>query len=636
MYSTSHNEASASTKRKASPGSVTMPKKAIKVISLPPPESLTQQMNGILRGANRDKISNPPTFGCIDCQVSGESTCSHSGMATSNRFAIPQTNFEAELQSRLSPSAPQLQSLLQPRSGKRISWDPEIIPIERTQKQISYYMSGGEEEHWWDDPNLLQACESFLTTSDGKLLDALMSLTQMDVLNIVMQVPEKIKRMILDISRKFAEAEEMNRMNEWENWAGRIDADEEFTNADAENETEVEEDDADDQEEMLRNLAAEKIAHRRLLAEYLDSRLDDYMFCRYQGIIQHPCMCPKAELGSRGVATVHQSTKKHGPSSYIVSFQGFRNRPLLSPIRFSQACMAMKLYRQGKDYKHWIKSIKDIAWNHVKTTSHFVSADIWVTNDRLLVRTQSWIYAHSLDPASKNYVQKFLNGYHLPSYEKNPLSSWACRHLAISPSKKHIFNFDNPEESTKIRQCEECALEYRIDVVKTIPVNWTPDSPRAIGDDAFCAVVTVYRDFGRCLTPYDPRWAAHFVEYELNGFAEEFPAENQKLRDPAEEECATDWQLGGIMKAFEGMDEIDPSERSLRRPVLKILLSTEDSRKEEAKRKKKLELEKEKRNKEKLDSHLKEVEEKKQSLVKRYWDTALSMRNKKELAPAAE
>lgn len=158
-------------------------------------------------------------------------------------------------------------------------------------------------------------------------------------------------------------------------------------------------------------------------------------------------------------------------------------------------------------------------------------------------------------------------------------------------------------------------MEYRFDIVKTIPVNWTLVSSHPIGD-AFCAVVTVYRDFGRCLTPYDPRWAAHFVEYEFSGFTGDFPAENQILRNPAEEECATDWELGGIMKAFEGTDEIVAIELSLHESVLKNMLSTEESRKREVEEKRRMDLEKQRWKKEELERQLNEEEQKEKSLRK--------------------
>lgn len=437
MDSIQSNEASASAKRKACLNSVAMPKKAVKVISISPPESQKQSLSGILLGLNRDKVIQSPTFGCIDCRVSREGTCPHSNMTGSSIFAISQTSFEAELQSWLSSPAPRPQSLPRARSGKRISWDPEIIPKERTQKQISSYTSlyiDIEQAQWWENPLLLKACESFLMTSDGKLLDALMGLTPMDVLNIVMQIPVQIKTMILDISRKFAESQEMHRMREWERLTASIEGDEEFTNTDADNETEFEEDNADDQEETNRKFIAEKIAHRRVLLEYLDSRLDDYMFCRYQGILQQPTVYPKAALRSQGIGVVDQATKTYGPTSYTVSFTLCRNRPLLSPIRFSQAYMTMKLYRLGKDYKPWIRSIKDIAGYYSKATNHYMASESWITDDRLLVRTQSWIYAHNLEPESKEYVQSFLNGDHLPAYEKNQLTSWACRHLITGPN----------------------------------------------------------------------------------------------------------------------------------------------------------------------------------------------------------
>ncbi|KAH7370007.1 hypothetical protein BKA65DRAFT_471249 [Rhexocercosporidium sp. MPI-PUGE-AT-0058] len=578
MISRPDIRASAPIKRKVCINTVAIPNKAAKIISIPPPKSHTKRPNGILRGSNQNPTIKFPTFGYIDCRP-------------------------------------------RPRSRKRISWDPKIVAKWRTQKQIKNYITTfvDIEEHWWDDPDQLKACESFLTTSDGRLLDALMGLTPVDVQKMVMQIPVKVKDMVLSISRKLAESEEIVE--------GELMA-EGIEDTDIETEDD-EEDDTVEEEKMNQNFADEKIARQNVLLEYVESRLEDFIFCRYQGTLRQPSVCPKAALRSQSITIVDQATKDHGPTSYIVSLVPCRNRPLLSPIRFSQVQMAMKLYRQDKQYKHWIKSLKDIAGYFGNPANHFMSSECWITDDRLLVRTQSWVYAHNLEPESKAYVQAYLNGDHLLIYDRSPMTSWACRHLNASPDK-HMFDFDNPEESAKVHRCDKCAMEYRIDIAKSIPVSWTLVSPHSIVGDAFCAVVTVYRDFGRCLTPYDPRWMSHFLEYEYSGFTGAFPAENQMVRNPAEEECANDWEVGGIMRAFEDADETDPIELSLHESVLKLLLSTEEERWEEAEEERMVELERQRREQEELERKAKEEEEKEKSWGKRLKEKYQAIKKEKE------
>jgi hypothetical protein len=94
-------------------------------------------------------------------------------------------------------------------------------------------------------------------------------------------------------------------------------------------------------------------------------------------------------------------------------------------------------------------------------------------------------------------------------------------------------------------------------------------------------VFTVWRDLGRCLSPFDPRWTAHFEEYE----GDEYKMGFFRLHDETEpnkgwredEEPVNDWALGGIRKAFE-MDEdweLDV-EACLTRKHLKLLTDLSD------------------------------------------------------------
>lgn len=155
-------------------------------------------------------------------------------------------------------------------------------------------------------------------------------------------------------------------------------------------------------------------------------------------------------------------------------------------------------------------------------------------------------------------------------------------HVAIStpPHLKSIYDFKNPEDAAQVRRCTECAMEYQIDTLKSIPTLRFLKSNYIVPDSAFCALITVWRDFGRFLTPFNPRWQAHFIGYEHDAFQRTWPADKQKARSEDEEECATDWTVGGIKRAFEGVDEYMEFEYALdERSQVKFLVSTEASRK---------------------------------------------------------
>ncbi|KAL2072388.1 hypothetical protein VTL71DRAFT_11731 [Oculimacula yallundae] len=676
-------EAPTSTKRKISIDTIANPSKLRKVVAINPPQS-PRRRRSILRGGSRETISTPPQCEHIACRLSGTGTCRE---PETTPFAILEeevTSRNTILASELPPYPPEPQPQPQPdpRPRKSISWHPTVTDSNRTQTDLENYheLVYGPNKFWWEDQHLLKACESVLT-SPGKLLDAFMVLSPEDVNNIVVELPVPIRKMAMEISRQLADNRDMlewegedsmegsevdeELMMIYETWKtaeyatgdegpiGGHDSSKDAEDAtgdeksmrgsgSSEHNSEKTEDeeplDVDsetqktkDQSRELYNRVdisyiapEESLAHRRALLEYLDSRLDQFIFCRYLGAIQVPAVSPLSIQRDADPTSVDGMTKRHGPTSYIVSHFNCKTRPFLSPIRFSQASMAMKEYRLGQNPKRWIRTLKDFDVHYGKTANHCVSLDYWITNDRLLVRTQSWIYAHSDTPQAEKIRRNFLNGEIIPAYDNGNIMSWMCRHLMSNPDK-HLFDFMNPQESAKLQRCKECAMEYRIDVVKSIPVNYTSVTHHPLIN--FCAVVTVWRDFGRCLSPYDPRWAAHFSEYESGSFTSHFPVEKQAARCASEEECATDWELGGIMRAYEGSDDYHvATELSLRGPILKWLVSTEESRQREADEIKAKEIEKQQLQ-EVLEVKLEVAEEKTKSLAQRL-ELFLSRRRK--------
>ncbi|KAK0101587.1 hypothetical protein ONS95_006751 [Cadophora gregata] len=583
----SSREISALEKPKYLTNEAEAPKGAIRYISIAPPSALQSLQNSF-----QDYILNFPiqfrAIACIDCQLSDKSKPDLSKVIRRSPSAILQQIFEDELDSRHSPSnrhpdtespsqhQAQVQYQHRFRPRKSITWDSSIEVKDRTQEELTKYGRTGMvevKEDWWKDPDQLKACECFLST--GKYLDALMALPCGDVKRTVSLLPPKIVRMIMGISSQVGTMGEL-APEEYRDSTDSSD-DEPLLISDIGADTGDRNDDANIEIAICDVDVQEMAAHRRLLAEYLDRRLDRHLFCRYSGRLKRPARCPKLELRTQGIEVIYASTKSWGPTAHIVSLATRSDRPLISPIRFSQAYMAMKLYRLGDDCTTQLEFLHDMHGQCLENmANHYVSTKPFISGDRLLLRSQFWIYAHKLEPKSKAYVQNFLNGNWIAPYRPNATMTWACRHINTNP-QKYIYDFKHPEEAAKLRRCAECAFEYQIDTVKSIPVSWTSVSPRPI-TEGFCAVITVWRDFGRCLTPYDPRWAAHFAEYTEPTFTSRFPARNQQLHNPAEEEPANDWELGGIMRAYEGCDELIETERSLHRAVLKIFLSTKEER----------------------------------------------------------
>lgn len=579
---------SASRKCMAATTGIQAPKKTIRHTSIAPPGEL-RRLHDILS----DQIPGEPgkigIMACIDCQLSDNIKSCTSKVLGRSTCAILQESFEKELGFRISTEIPasapalaletlcraqaQMQYRQRPRRCKSITWDSTVEFIDRAQKQINKYGQTGMvkvKKDWWKDPTQLKACECFLTT--GKYLDALTALPCEDVSKVVSLLPPEIADVVMGISFKVGKLEELNA-DEY-----RIDMtehaeDERLLNTDVCADPGDLSNKPNSTVESCDEDVTKLAAHRRLLAEYFDSRLDDRLFCRYSGRLKRPAAYPKIEVSTQNLKSVYAKTNGWGPTAHIVSCQTRSDRPLISPVRFSQTYMAMKFHRLGKGCASQVEFLNDLNGQMLELTNHCVVTEPFISDDRLLLRTQSWIYAHNLDPESKEFVQAFLNGNRIASYRRNDPMTWACRHLSTNPDG-YSYDFDRPQEAAEFRRCTECAFEYQTDTLKSIPVNWTDVSPQPIAK-GFCAVVTTWRDFGRCLTPYDPRWAAHFVEYSEPYFTSRFPAQNQQLRDPAEEEPANDWDLGGILRAYEGCDELIETERSLHRSVLKFMLSTE-------------------------------------------------------------
>ncbi len=411
------------------------------------------------------------------------------------------------------------------RTRKVVTWAPEVVFINHTQMQLQKYLSLDlpKEIDWWEIQTEVDAFAA--TLRSGKLLKAVQDIPSQEMNRIADGLPvslmSAVKKVTSDIRGNMAE------------------------------DYDIRSDNGDDELEL--------VTYRRELLQYLDTRLDNLMFCRYDGCMVEPDTCPRSEMQRQGINDVYELGPAFGPAGHIVNDWDRSDRPLAWPICFSQAYMAMKYDRVGKDGRLWVSSLSThLAYSVLGMANHWWSSVPLLRDDRLLVRTQSWIYIPNLDATSRKYAQSFMSGAKMEEYAGAITSdqiTWSCRHLNAAPHLKPMYDFENPDSTAYIRNCTECAMEYQIDTLKSIPILRFLRPNYMVSNNAFCALITVWRDFGRCLTPYDPRWQAHFIEYERDEFRHNFPADEQIARSEEEEECATDWPVGGIRRAFEGVDE---------------------------------------------------------------------------------
>jgi hypothetical protein len=187
---------------------------------------------------------------------------------------------------------------------------------------------------------------------------------------------------------------------------------------------------------------------------------------------------------------------------------------------------------------------------------------------RLLHRKQDWFFGTGKDMKElETAVRQALWLQDPASLKPYP---GVCRHFKRTDLHLRLLHFfASIPGPCKLYRCDECALEWQIDIVDIKTEN----------SSGLALVFTVWRDLGRCLSPFDPRWTAHFEEYEGDKYKNSFghlhdeTEPNKGWRE--DEEPVNDWAFGGIRKAFE-MDEdwkLDV-EACLTRKQLKLLTDT--------------------------------------------------------------
>jgi hypothetical protein len=296
-----------------------------------------------------------------------------------------------------------------------------------------------------------------------------------------------------------------------------------------------------------------------------------YILCGSCETLHRPCHCC-SKIGY----IPEPYPAKPCPSRFFVCKDRQWNALSLKPIDFAHTQKGMKA--ESHELRHSLfnpfKSPRTTLYMGADKTYRVIQLnEVFVVEEkglRLLHRKQDWFFG-----TGKN-MEKLETAVRQALWLQAPASlrpyPGVCRHF----KRKEIhFNllyfFSSIPGPSKLYRCDECALEWQIDMVDIKTEN----------SFGLALVFTVWRDLGRCLSPFDPRWTAHFEEYE----GDEYKMGFFRLHDETEpnkgwredEEPVNDWALGGIRKAFE-MDEdweLDV-EACLTRKHLKLLTDLSD------------------------------------------------------------
>jgi hypothetical protein len=292
-----------------------------------------------------------------------------------------------------------------------------------------------------------------------------------------------------------------------------------------------------------------KQLHKQYLLSFLDNKTHQRYLCRDCKFFH--------DIPERRYNGKAPTFEKNCATRFVVGADETKNHHLFdASFRFSQIQYAMKLFRQGMAYgdrlRPLIQSTKMfyIPLSHISTSEAYPVAE---SGGRLFNRIQHW-YHTSPDiqqPLSKAELLHFCTRFRNQGGIIN-----LCHHLTTRHhyERKHghiIWDFENPDTNPIVRRCRDCALEYRYD--------WYDAGEYGNG-----LVLTLWRDLGQCLTPFDPRWAAHFKEYEnavyIAKFGKDLGASRSDSSHPATQEyrwhedmepAASNWDEGEIQKMFE-------------------------------------------------------------------------------------
>ncbi|KUJ10722.1 uncharacterized protein LY89DRAFT_787116 [Mollisia scopiformis] len=301
----------------------------------------------------------------------------------------------------------------------------------------------------------------------------------------------------------------------------------------------------------------------QILAEVLDHHSSAVILCTHcqtlHSMTTHPRSCPS-------------NTKL---SIYPKLF--FR------PITFRRAQKAMKYYRAGDTSScvrraglQFSRSDKVIEYEQELgegenfqqpwwgafgvATKFYVAEGCLKGRERLMYRTQHFWF---LKETKRNCWRaiKALEAEVRTRGGGNSLCK-LCQHVDGA-----FWNFDDPGKYAGVRRCEECALEWEVNIgdvfAKELEEEGMLDSSSRVlkkkeGEErkrseikGILLVLTCWRDLGMCKSVLDPRWKAHFPECQTKILDKQA---EMTWRNEENEESAQDWKLGGIKRAFESID----------------------------------------------------------------------------------
>ena len=235
------------------------------------------------------------------------------------------------------------------------------------------------------------------------------------------------------------------------------------------------------------------------------------------------------------------------PSQYVLGERQTPGRLFDLPFSFAQIQLAMKLFRQGLDYRYVarLKPLSSPTIDVHPSYSHIRTSDSYPAFDRLLNRTRHWYHVSS--DVTKPFSERELISF-CKKTTRTPGRKVAilCQHLHSSENDEDLWDFQNQENNPSVKRCQHCSLEYRFD--------WYDAGEHGSG-----LVLSIWRDLGRCLTPFDPRWAVHFEEYKTWDFTRSCTRESEGIprwknyMEPA----ASEAPVGYIQKMFEDSDGFD-------------------------------------------------------------------------------
>lgn len=289
---------------------------------------------------------------------------------------------------------------------------------------------------------------------------------------------------------------------------------------------------------------------KRAFLRFLDEKTDSQYLCRDCDNFHNK---PLRKISSKApqndkCATLH-----------LIGYGLRKDRVWQKSFCFSQAQFAMKLFRKDSyKGKERLQNLDSSGVINISTRfTHLRTSEMFAVSDRLLSRIQHW---HHSSPEIENpYSKAELAQYCMRDFNVGNIAS-LCKHL--TDKKEHtpryvLWDFENEENNPNVKRCDDCALEYRYD--------WYDAGEHGSG-----LVLTIWRDFGKCLTPFDPRWMAHFEEYEDPEYIARYKKDletagpgpsSEGWKQPRWHEdmelAATNWHVGEIQRMFEAGAEFD-------------------------------------------------------------------------------